>query len=80
MNGEITYTEEEIEYNTWLVNVNLDNEKSSYDRIKCLGEQLLACDDYDFKVIIKTEFSYHDSIIWEAVDFQKVKENIAELI
>ena len=74
------YTIEEENYNTWLLCVNLDNIKSNYDHMKDLGEELLACDNYDFKVILKNEFSYHDVIIFEAVDYMKVRSHIAESV
>ena len=71
---------ENVKYQTWLVCINLDNERANYEHQKELGESLLACDDYDFKVIIKNEFYYHDKIHWDEVDFNKVREHIAENI
>jgi hypothetical protein len=74
------FTQEEIEYQTWLVKISLDNERANYDHIKELGESLIACDDYDFKVIIKNEFYYHDKIKWGAVDFEQLRQSVADCI
>ena len=71
---------EKVKYQTWLVKVNLDNERSNYEHIVEQGESLLQMSDYDFKVALKNEFSYHDVIDWEQVDLKEIRESIADSI
>jgi len=71
--------QDEIDYMTWLLNVNVDNIQSNQEAIKEEGERLLVCDDYDLKMFLKT-LSVHDEIEFDKIDYKKVRENIAEFI
>ena len=68
-----------VDYNTHLVNLNLDNIERNYNYVKRNCERLLVADDYDLKVILKRNCKWVDNINWEYVDLDRVRENIANL-
>ncbi len=63
----------------WLVEVNIANKKSNYDYIMQEGERLLMADDFDLKIMIKRNCSFHDTIEWDKVSADELREDIATL-
>lgn len=68
-----------IDYNTHLVNLNLDNIESNYNYIMRSGERLLVADDYDLEVMLKVNCKFYDNIDWRYTDKATIRENIANL-
>ena len=72
-------TEEET-HDTTKVLLHLDNDRDNYFTIQDKGEELLNADDYDFKVMIK-QFNYPlETIDWDNVQFDFVRDHLASMI
>ncbi len=70
---------QKIEYNTWLLKINIDNVESNYRLVKANCRYYYIADDKDLLHICKTEFNLYDTIIWKYVDWDKMREYFKDM-
>lgn len=74
----IDLTDDDIEYYTWLVGVNIDNVYDNYIKVKRAKITLSEMSDNDLLNALK-KLKYHDKIIWSLVDLNELRLHIKEL-
>ena len=74
----IDLTDDDIEYHTFLVGVNIDNVYDNYIKVKRAKITLSEMSDNDLLNALK-KLKYHDKIIWSLVDLNELRFYIKEL-
>ena len=63
-----------MEYNAWLVRVNLDNVESNYNELMQSVGFMLCDSNYAIKEQLKNNYVYYDGIDWEKVNMEDIRE------
>lgn len=74
----IDLTNDMIDYQTWLVAVNIDNDYDNYIKVQRAKITLSGMSDNDLLNALK-KLKYHDEIIWSLVNLKNIKAHIMEV-
>ena len=66
------------EYNTWLLKVNLDNIQENYTRLTKEVSFLLLDSDYAILRQLELNYTYNDNIDFGNVDIEDIKEYLQD--
>ena len=63
-----------MEYNAWLVRINIENDEANYLTLNKNVGFLLEDSDYAVKGQLKDDYVYYDAIDWDAVNMKDIRQ------
>lgn len=70
---------EKTEYQTWLLQVNISNIEYTYRIVKANGGYYHTASNRELKHLCSTEFTLHDTIDWQYIDWNKMRTYFKEM-